>query len=366
MNLWQKVLLVIGVLIGLFAATFAYFCPIIHSLPVPSGTYTVGTSWEHWTDTARTDTRQKSGHREVLVEFFYPSSIDSNKVPPTTYNPYTLTGISYTRALHSPLKSYGLWHNFLLNNITSYAQEGAPLAQHGAPFPIIIFLPGISGDPLYHVYLEGLASHGYFIVAITPLFDVSAAVIPNSHHIIMLDPALQRAIDTNDRAAKEAYRTKAHAEWLQDIDFVIQQLQTLPENVTSALDFNRLGIMGHSHGGWVATDFCSTHAICKAGINLDGHLKTIRLTPFKKPFLFLFQEHGLQDKALDKLVQQMAPYARAHYIPGAKHLAFSDYIQLKWPLARWLNTATGNTTVIRNMIQKEICTFFDKELKGRK
>ena len=134
-----------------------HICPLLKSLPQPTGAYAVAMGTFHWIDQSRSDARQESGHREVVVQVFYPSSADKNKAQSQPYQPYELVGLAKFHAQHIWPHSVGLWRDCLLHNITSYAGIGY-IAQNGAPFPIILFLPGISGDPLYNVYLEELGS----------------------------------------------------------------------------------------------------------------------------------------------------------------------------------------------------------------
>ncbi len=171
-----------------------------------------------------------------------------------------------------------------------------------------------------------------------------------------------------DRDAIYAYRKHAHDEWLKDIDVVRVFLEKVSADPQSpwykTLDLSRLGLLGHSHGGGVVTDFCSKNDWCKAGVNMDGWTKTANtFEPFSTPFLFLANEKGMDE--LKKLADRMKSSARYKEIPCAGHAAFSDQILLKQPLRGLLGVNKGDSKCVRQEIRDELVRFFNRTLKNR-
>lgn len=337
-------------------------CPLFGNFPQPTGQYAIGIDRFHVVDERRIDDRQLSGIREFMFDVLYPSSSpDKNRQFP--YHPAKLKALAQIKTRRTLLPLW-VW-SLLLQGITSYAEPQAPVAMYGAPFPLVIFLPGIAGDAFYHVYLEELASQGIIIAVLEPPFDVSVSIFPNNR-IVGLDTTFQKSIDEGNRDAIYAYRERAHAEWLKDIKAVIKKIRIVTNNQKSPfykkIDMTRIGLLGHSHGGGVATDFCAQSKHCLAGVNMDGWTKNANTTTgFKKPFLFLVNENGMDE--LTQLAKNMGSYGTLKKIPGAGHRAFSDMILIKQPLRWYLAPVTGDLDMVRRNIQHNLTTFFNKKLK---
>lgn len=344
---------------------YSWMCPIMKQLPQPSGAFAVGKRTYHIVDQKHKDERQPSGQEECMVQLYYPNAIKKQDASKYPYEAQKLDAYKKMKARGSNIPSF-LW-NCLLNGITSYAEPDAPVASESAPFPVILFLPGIGSLSLYSGLLQEIASHGYVVVEIEPPFDVELVLFPEQRGV-ELDPVLAKAMVTSDRTAIYAYRAQAHARWLRYLSLTLDRLTTMNKDSTSPfykkLDLDRLAILGHSHGGGVAIDFCAHNDLCKAGIDMDGWTKTANTDePFSKPFLFLMNEKGLDE--ITKLAASMPENAKKIEIPHAGHGAFSDLIFLKQPLAWYMGVATANPERVRQEIISQILAFFDRTLKKR-
>ena len=347
-------------LVFLLVLTVWYSSPLFKPFPEPTGPFAVGSRSFHFVDESRTDLRQPSQKRELAVTLFYPSTETKGHRFP--YQEETIKALIELKARSSYIPKF-FWSLFL-SGITSFAQPDAPLALHGSPYPLIIFMPGIGGEPLDNVYLEELASHGYIIAVLSIPFDTTVTVLGG--RAIGLDPTLESAMKKVDRKAIYSYRTAAHYAWLADCDFLITKLEALDNQQDSpfykTIDWQRLGVLGSSHGGGVAIDFCKLNKRCKAGVDMDGWTKTVNTTQgYAKPFLFLLSEGGLGDDIL-ALAKQM-PLSQVKTISGAQHNAFGDYILLKQPFNWYFGVTTGNPDKVRKEIAKELVNFFDSSLK---
>lgn len=333
---------------------FKKFCPFFNECPVPAGNYSVGIMNEHWKNP---DIKYEPKERnEFNVQIFYPSNFD--KTRKYAYQPEKIA------ALKKILPKY---FNPLLSNIYSYAQPNAPISESENKYPIIIYLPGIGSEDLHNLYLEELASHGYIIAAIEPPHDILVSVFPGNI-FIELNPELAKAIKENNREEIYKYRNAAHERWSNYVEFTLQKLKQLNEDSQSIfhqkIDLQKIGIMGHSHGGAVALDFCQKNNLCKAGINMDGWTKTYNSSiHFNTPFLFMLSE-GMDQPGMSELLQNnQRPDYEQITIQGATHDLFSDKI-LQKDLKSVLGISKENYNNVIEKIKKKITSFFDKYLKN--
>lgn len=343
------IILILGIMLG-----FWYFSPIYRPLPKPTGQYGVGIVVRQFVDENRPEIYSSDAHavRKILVDLYYPAATSNALYP---FQPAMVRALKHEVAAHSWVP-YWMWDRFL-SNIKSYAQPDVPIVASEKPYPIIISLPGIGG-PSLNSDLEEIASWGYIVAAIHPPYDVEAVAFPDGR-VVGLNPELRAYVANNDRPNIYAYRARAHKIWLEDVLFTLQELKKLNDDTQSkfyhTLDFDRVGIVGVSHGGAVAIDFCRDHAICKAGINMDGWTKTANTNQgFDKPFMFVMSQDNV-DK-IEPLFVNMGPQAQKILIPGVEHAAFGG-LEEKWPL--------GNPITVRNEILGYVKEFFDRYLKSK-
>jgi len=353
------------ILIIIFALTavglWSHLCPILYTFPKPTGPYCVGYVHYHWSNKSLDAQRA-----EFNAELFYPRKCTDNASNPFPYQPQKMHALASIKAAESWLP-YFAWR-CMLSNIVAYAEPNALISTTEASYPVLIYLPGIAGDDLHNVYLEELASHGYIICAIEPPYDTTVTVFPNNT-IIPLDPNLKKTMADNDRDGIYAYRNQAHVRWNKYIETAIEQLHLLHNDMQSMfyhkLDFDRLGLIGQSHGGAVVTDFCQKHTQCKAGVNMDGWTKTYNNSnAFNVPFLFLLSETGGITETQPLFENNNRPDFKKVTIPGAGHLAFNDYVLVKKPIAQWFGIVTSDAHAIIAQIKNELVTFFNTYLKN--
>jgi predicted dienelactone hydrolase len=111
-------------------------------------------------------------------------------------------------------------------------------AQAGA-FPLIIFSHGTGrGRRRMATFLcTHLSSHGFVVAAM-------------DHSEVVAEELAPRNIETTDQ--KAARVEAVIAERVPDIRFLLDHLQSTAWDAESNLDFTRIGIVGHSFGGWTA------------------------------------------------------------------------------------------------------------------
>lgn len=356
------------ILIGLFVVLlvvslfiFKSFCPLLQEFPMPTGKYSVGIINKHYNDT-NLNYEQKDRNK-FNVQFFYPSNSDKSKKYP--YQPENIAALKKVLPKHFLLPTF-VW-NCLLSDIYSYAQLNAPIANQENKYPVVIYLPGINSVDTHNLFLEELASHGYVIAAIEPPMDILVTVFPGAE-LIEVDPVLTKAVKENNRDIIYKYRNEAHKRWSKYVEYTISKLKELNDDKQSTfyqkLDLNKIGIMGHSHGGAVALDFCQKSKLCRAGINMDGWTKTYNSSEnFETPFLFMLSE-GMDQPGMDELSKNnQRPDYEQIVIEGTGHGSFTDGI-LQKNFKRILGISKENYNQVIKEINKKILTFFDKYLKA--
>lgn len=362
MNKFFKIIFSIFVICLLAALIlFKSFCPFFNEFPMPTGDYSVGIINEHWIDP---DLNYEQRERnEFNIQIFYPSNFDKTKKFP--YQPEKIEALQKILPKQFALPSFA-W-NCLLNNIYSYAQPDVPIANNENNYPIIIYLPGIGSEDLHNLYLEELASHGYVVAAIEPPFDILVSIFPNNT-LIELSPTLAKAIKENNREEIYKYRDEAHERWSNYIEVTLKKLKRLNEDKQSIfyqkLDIEKNGIMGHSHGGAVALNFCQKNKLCRAGINMDGWTKTYNSSKhFNTPFLFMMSERMDQPGMSELLQNNQRPDYEQITIRGAGHGSFNDGI-LQKNFKRVLGVSKENYNKTIKEISGKIISFFNKYLKN--
>lgn len=97
-------------------------------------------------------------------------------------------------------------------------------------------------------------------------------------------------------AVGEKFATRVMGVCIEDLEFVLQQLQKLNAGdlggrFRGRLDLGRVGVVGHSLGGAKAAQFCHNDAQCKAGIDIDGiPFGSVVQESLHQPFFFVLSE----------------------------------------------------------------------------
>lgn len=411
------------------SAVLAQLMPVV-SLPIPAGTYAVGTFDLSITDSSRVERYASGRKRELYVEVWYPA----DKAAVEEYPVRTLFHDLYRGGYNRTSLIFGY-----LKRVDTHSHVNAPVARsYEGKFPVLLFNHaldfGFTSQNL--LLMEYLASHGYVVVSIahpyqTPKVNLAEAgtvfrakglpediVLPRKElpmgivgtvHDATKDikqvsqlksqllPMAERflALDEAGRAdflkqfmkspGLEPFRAYVSEElladfyydyatdnslteyWVEDNQFIagaLADLQVPAGGFHENLDLERMGVLGMSHGGAVAGEFCKIDSRCKAGVNLDG-------TQFGRhwdqkvpvPFLMIYNdEHqGGNDFAYSPPVADFWDLR----IKGATHLDFTDFVYL-WPILKSVGFSGGidgmRMMEILNSVQLD---FLDHHLKGR-
>jgi hypothetical protein len=181
--------------------------------------------------------------------------------------------------------------------------EGAPLARHRRPFPVVLFSPG-AGDPRTWetTEVQDLASRGYLVVTIDHPYDSSEVEFPGGRVVgSILQQLFQQAEQPSDLQVLAA---KIFDVRIADTRFVLDQVaalnhgtnpdadkRPLPGGVTGAMDLRRTGMFGVSAGGMTALQTMDDDPRIKAAVDMDGNVESPLLPDALQ--LWPVAQHGL-------------------------------------------------------------------------
>lgn len=252
----------------------------------PNGPYSVGYQDLYWMNekvcpdfnyTGKNAGDFSSGNtkfcHEIIIRVYYPSSAKS-----TVRTPYYPPFIQYEKESFKNIPGISEKEINQLNDLYSFTIKNAKIIANNK-FPVIFFNPGF-GVPAqaYENFITQLVSHGYIVVGINTPF-VNLTGLANGHLILPASPSGYDAIVPYVllQASDLAYvYKKIHAE---------QQTNTL----FAAMDFTKVGAMGHSIGGRSIAYFGHQYTtLLQAALTLDtaGDPSGDSLKKFAFPFMY--------------------------------------------------------------------------------
>ncbi|RPK80434.1 MULTISPECIES: hypothetical protein [Streptomyces] len=300
----------------------------VPEFPAPSGRFPVGTEVLEWS--ARPDGTGPGDERRTLVtQLWYPAG---RSAPDARRAPYLGRTEAEARTVSSALADYVGVPGFLLDSLPrsrSHAVPGAPVADDGGRFPVVVFSPGLGGVRTQNTaWAEELASHGYVVAGVDHPYD-SAAVVLSDGRTLRTEVSA-----TGDRAKDEALaegwtRTRA-----ADLRAVLSRLERLDCGevvgpLAGRLDTGRAAAAGHSLGGAAALQAARQDRRFDAVVDLDGFPHGRVGDRFEQPVLALTQEigPGTDPDYLPRLTRVLELSEATSYrltVPGAAHLTFTD------------------------------------------
>lgn len=334
-------------------------------LPAVTGRDHIGTVLLPLVDRARVDHAFGSGHRELIVQLWYPAAAGG-----AGYAPYMprRTASYIERTYRLPVGT--------VSRIRTHARIAAPVA--AGHHPVLLYSPGSSemrSDAT--ALVENLASEGFVVVAIDHTHESQLVEFPNGQLI------RGTFVDTGPASNLGALRIR-----VTDSRFVIDQLAQLNRRGAFAgrLDLSRIGMFGFSLGGATAAATMLADPRVKAGADLDGSLygPVIR-AGLRRPFMLMLspipaaarKQCGARCQSLSEFHFFRPFYSRlrgarfAYELKGSAHESFDDYVWIKPQLAtiapataRQLNVGTISAHQAVTTVSAYLTAFFDRYLCG--
>jgi len=254
-----------------------YFGQIAIPLPATTGSFAIGTTVLHLTDSGRRENLDPGNHgpRELMIQIWYP--VDDS-----------VSG----RAKGRVSDFVESW----FEREREHSIIDAPISLARTTYPVLIFCPSWHGQRGQNFFqVAELVTQGFIVVGIDHPYGSAVTVftdgrVARARLVPFQDLSSEQTLqDSNDYIDRQL-RVR-----VGDVEFVVAQLEkynsTKSKNLLSGrLDLSRLGIFGYSFGGAVAAQACWQDKRFKAGIDLDGSIfGEVANDGVRQPFLFLFE-----------------------------------------------------------------------------
>ena len=303
---------------------------ITPSLPAGSA---VGIRHFHATDTARDDV--STGKRQFMVTAFYPGTCDK-EAPRGRLVDVLHPGID--AALGLLAKDGGLGDTERasafehLKKLALRAQYN--LALEGAtPCPVLIYYPGGQSHRMSNAALcEALAARGFVVFALDAPRDTPIVVFPDGR------------IVTPPTPKDESYIWPR----VDDVRFLLDELEE--SNLAffaGQLDFGRIGMFGHSRGGYLSNICAVEESRIRAAANMDGFLWGVwtqqgtglkelppefvqRAIASTKPILRMTSDQGSKEKARRRFEEESCDFGGDFISVTPRGWKHGDFATTPW------------------------------------
>jgi predicted dienelactone hydrolase len=341
----------------------------VPAIPKPGGSMKVGTTIYELTDESRKEFYSgKDEARSFMVQVWYPA----NPLPENKQAPWMSRSDIYGPAISKFLKlpSFFLDHLALAK---TPAYIDAPIADTSTPYPVILFSHGWDG---FNAQNSGqmiqLASRGYIVAAVNHTYGAVATVFPDGRIAYNNPNALPEGAPD---AEYEIAARKLVNQWSGDLAFTLDDLTAGKHLNAKLMDFNRIGVYGHSTGGGAAIQFCGTDPRCKALLGMDPFMRPVSAAVLangvSQPSFFMFSQGwtDLVDSKNNQLFNLFFPNVSdskgAISINGTKHYDFSD-LPLLSPIAPQLGLKGPlNGQRVTKIVDAYLIDFFEMTLNGK-
>jgi len=319
-------------------------------------------------DPTRPDLFSGAALRAIPVQMLYPASAPGT---PARYLPHA------GPLLDAIVKSHGSMSRVLLGQIGALSAPWADAAQPlvGGPFPVILYLPGVTGYmQMGSFQTTALAAEGYVVVTLNQPGAVAAAVLPDETLIAGLSRAEAAAVIVPSYSITGQALTDRFARALApdisiipyfaaDVGPVLDRLAEInadPAHVLHGmLDLDRVGVIGMALGAIVAAQACASEARIDACMMMDAPVPTaVASVGLRQPALWISrpktdqrlghaasggwpeEEIDAQAATIEEAVSH-SPHGELVRLRGLFHLDFTDLPALQHALA-WLGQSGAN------------------------
>lgn len=320
-------------------------------LPQPTGTFAVGGFDFELVDGARSDPWQSGADRRLMLSVRFPADAVEGEAAP-------YVDAVESSALLASLGVDGLPDD-LLTEVRTYTFPVATPHEEAGGLPIVVLSPGF-GLPRSSLsgLAEDLASHGFLTVAIGHDGEAVATTFPDG------------SLTECTACADEDDVLRVPAVRADDIGFVLDRLAEgygrfaeLPP-----LDFERIGVVGHSIGGNSAAQVMAERADVRAGVDMDGaFLAPLPADGLDRPFLLFGTEESFlpgsatEEPSWSNNWPGFLGWKRWVTVAGTDHESFTDYPMLAQQLGQATTETTGSQAMqlTRKYIRAFLTCAFD-------
>ena len=320
----------------------------------------VGALSDTTTDPARREFFAKTGSRSVPFQILYPASTAGRAVP------YVPNAEPVVAALKRNQGRLGLALARIGTIMAPWTSGGRPRTD--GPFPVVIYLPGVTGYmQMSSFQTAALAADGFIVITLNQPGAVAAALLPGGRVIEgmsreeavqLIAPSYSYSLLPPIFAAKLAPEKSIIPYLAADVPQVIDRLRAINTDPShplhGLLDLERIGVMGVSLGAIVAAQACQSYNQVKACLMLDAPAPTdVANRGLGKPALWLsrtaadqraeraatggWAENEIAAQA-DTIARAVANSSQARVVRlrGLFHIDFTDLPTIQ-PLLGWLH-----------------------------
>ena len=280
---WLASSLVAAALLALSASIAAVAFVPVFELPHPTGPHAIGTVTLHWTDDSRDEMLVDHDDREprqIVAQVWYPAQLATAEA--SELSPYIADASAVASGL-ARLHGLPAWSFRHLGLVTSHARAGALVADDVDPFPVLLFIEGLTGYRQMNSFqIEELVSHGYVVVGLDLPGVAAAVVLPDGRVLHGLSKAEMEPL-TQQSAQPRSPPPKHHGrpfsvgviQYLaEDVSFAIDSLTLLQRSASASnwaarLDLELIGVFGVSFGGMAAAQASLKDPRIKACLVMD-------------------------------------------------------------------------------------------------
>jgi dienelactone hydrolase len=303
-------------------AAFAVLCSSLalaqDSAPDPEkpGPYPVGVTTMQFVDHSRVDVVTKKD-RSLLTEIWYPATDDSKGLPKNRLLDFFNKGTDSNLPILFQL-AFKVDLNAIDATFKNFAVRDARIRD--GKFPLILFSHGNGGMRSQGVFLcEHLASHGYIVAA--PDHTANSAVTFVDGELVAMNPEIREQAAT-DRPL--------------DIRFLIDAFDKLNKGADSRflgrVDMDKIGVSGHSFGGYTSTWVADIEPRVDAIVPLAGCAK--ERVNYTMPVMVMVgtEDDTIKLEGNDRLRKYYDESKGPHYLVEFKnggHYSFTEMYQFK-------------------------------------
>lgn len=256
------------------------------------GPFPVGVRTVVLEDASRDD-NFAGGKRTLVTEIWYPTTEAFRDRPKTTFaeffDPYREEGAKVLKTEFSEIEP----------RFRSLGVRNAPLQENGVQHPLLIFSHGNGGFRHQNVFqVDHLASHGYIVASADHTGNARLAPLPSG--------AVGYNRDGRGQAAEDRPRDVRFL-----IDWFLRQSRDGASWLHGRIDSERIGVLGHSFGGYTACRAAIDDPRVKAIIPMTVALAGTDAGPAKVPTMVFLGKH-------DRTIRAVGNFASRGYYSGCK------------------------------------------------
>lgn len=350
-------------------------------------TYGIGTQIYFWNDSSRSEiyTVEPNDTRQLLVQVWYPAKIGKNnqRAPHIIFPKETIRGVAEIAGLPAGLAKHGA------KLMSGSYFNAEPILDK---FPLIVFSHGDGGILTQNMsQIEALVAEGYVVIACNHTFN---AVISFDKNGLPLPYKRNVSWDQQASYQKKYYTNRLIDYRLKDSQYLVSQLKKTtfdsgaPNPLNRIIDFDKIGIFGHSMGGGTSYLGLLQDENFDAALALDGWFFGLSeeqaKTNTNKPFMHIAQEQfkdisvfgdindsesGIENDKIYNLILKSNHESYVIYLKESLHYTFTDFKLIyndKSSLGVPINTlGVVDKKIVDELVDKAVLEFFNYSLKDQ-